>query len=152
MATSAVSGCSATKLLICSQSPSASVPATVAKKALGGASSVMQLSRSCTRRSGSSRQRYRVAPRRVGSSHSGSPLAMRMQRSSTSHDLPIFGAPPRMDTPCGRSVSTQNFVGGSLMSISVSPSMTVRVFLFSVVILEFLSWIFSCSFSVGAII
>lgn len=30
-----------------------------------------------------------------------------------------------MEIPCGKSVSTQNFVGGSFISISVSPSMTV---------------------------
>ena len=47
------------------------------------------------------------------------------QRSSTSQDFPTLGDPPRIHSPCGNKVSTQNFAGGSLLSMSVSPSITV---------------------------
>ena len=130
-----MSGCSFTKFRICSHRPSDSVPAEVAKNALDGTSSVMQSRRFCTRRSVSSKQRYSVVPPAVFRSHIGSPFAIRTHRSSTHHDLPIFDAPPRMHNPCGSSVSTQNFVGGSFMSIKVSPSITAS-FVFSSAILK----------------
>ena len=76
-----------------------------------------------------------LVPEVVFRSHIGSPFTIRTHRSSTHHDLPIFDAPPRMHNPCGSSVSTQNFVGGSFMSIKVSPSITVS-FVFSSAILK----------------
>ena len=90
----------------------------------------VQSRRFCTRRRVSSKQRYSVVPPAVFNSHIGSPFAIRTHRSSTHHDLPIFDAPPRMHNPCGSSVSTQNFVGGSFMSIKVSPSITVSFVFF----------------------
>ena len=71
--------------------------------------------------------RYNVVPFVVFKSHIGSPFAIRTHRSSTHHDLPILEAPPRIHIPCGNKVSTQNFVGGSFMSIKVSPSMTASL-------------------------
>lgn len=61
-----------------------------------------------------------------------SPLAIRTQRSNTSQDLPIFGAPPRMLSPWGRKVWTQNLGALRSMSRSVSPSMTDSLLISSV--------------------
>ena len=77
-------------------------------------------------------QRSKI-PLAVGISHTLSPLAMRIHISSTNHDLPILGAPPRIVIPCGSRVSIQNLVGSSLVSIKVSPSITVSLFFFSLI-------------------
>ena len=129
MTTRTVSLCSATKLSICSTSPSGSEHEDVAKNTLFGTSSVISFSLCWILLKLSSRQRYKVVPFVVLKFHTSSPLAMRTHQSSTNHDLPIFGAPQSIDTPCGSNESMQKLIGLIRISINVSPSTTTSFLL-----------------------